>query len=148
MREDYPENQDLMQEYFKPLARWAHAFQNDFAARADWCVKSYDEANHPPTVQPANALDMKARPGETVSLSAEGTTDPDGDALSYRWWQYCNAGSYDGSVEIDKAGNSDALLLIPADAKPGQTIHVICEVTDAGAPPLTRYQRVVIELKP
>jgi len=32
----------------KPLWRWSEAFQNDWAARADWCVKSYEEANHNP----------------------------------------------------------------------------------------------------
>jgi hypothetical protein len=40
----------------------------------------------------------------------------------------------------------DATLLVPADAKPGQAIHIICEMTDNGTPPLTRYQRVVIQI--
>ncbi|WP_338000678.1 hypothetical protein [Bremerella sp. P1] len=31
-------------------------------------------------------------------------------------------------------------------ARGGDEIHMICEVTDAGAPPLTRYQRVVIRV--
>ena len=26
--------------------RWREAYQNDFAARMDWTVKDYDEANH------------------------------------------------------------------------------------------------------
>jgi hypothetical protein len=73
MRERYPEDQDLMREYFKPLSRWTDAIQNDFAARADWCVKSHAEANHPPVVELAHPLDMKARPGDDVSLSARGT---------------------------------------------------------------------------
>ncbi|HYX09993.1 MAG TPA: DUF1593 domain-containing protein, partial [Bacteroidales bacterium] len=32
------------------LWRWRDDFQNDFAARVDWCTKSYDEANHPPVI--------------------------------------------------------------------------------------------------
>ena len=28
--------------------RWREAYQNDFAARMDWTIKSYEEANHPP----------------------------------------------------------------------------------------------------
>ena len=28
--------------------RWREAFQNDFAARMDWCVQPYTEANHHP----------------------------------------------------------------------------------------------------
>ena len=47
---------EAFKEYFKPMWRWSDAFQNDFAARADWCVKSYEEANHPPVVKLANAL--------------------------------------------------------------------------------------------
>jgi hypothetical protein len=83
-----------------------------------------------------------------VSLSAKGTTDPDGDALTYRWWQYQEAGTYDGSVEIGDAGKQEASLKVPSDASRGETIHVICEVTDTGTPPLTRYQRVIVSVAP
>ena len=69
--------------YFKPLWRWTDVLQNDFAARADWCVKPYNQANHPPVVKLAHALDLKARPGTTLKLSAKGTTDPDGNKLTY-----------------------------------------------------------------
>ena len=30
------------------LWRWRDDFQNDFAARMNWCTESYKEANHPP----------------------------------------------------------------------------------------------------
>jgi hypothetical protein len=36
---------------------------------------------------------------------------------------------------------------VPADAKPGQTIHLILEATDSGTPALTRYQRVVLTIQ-
>jgi hypothetical protein len=133
-------------EYFKPMWRWTDAMQNDFAARADWCVKSVAGANHPPVVKLAHAADLKARPGATVELSARGTSDPDGDELDYHWWQYREAGSYHGEVEILDAGKAEASFTVPADAGPGETLHVICEVTDTGTPPLTRYQRVIIEI--
>ncbi len=147
MREVYPEYQQQMHEYFKPLVRWTDAIQNDFAARADWCVNSYDQANHPPSVKLAHGLDLKVRPGENVPLSAEGTTDPDDDALTYHWWQYQQADTYDGSVEIESAGQQNASLTVPADAKRGETMHIICEVTDDGTPPLTRYQRIVVRVE-
>jgi hypothetical protein len=147
MREVYPEHQEKMQEYFKPLARWTDAIQNDFAARADWCVNPYDQANHPPSVRLAHDLDLKGRPGESISLSAEGTTDPDGDDLTYRWWQYQNADTYPGTVQIEQAGQQNASLTVPAEAKSGKSIHIICEVTDDGTPPLTRYQRVVVRVE-
>ena len=133
--------------YLKPIWRWSEAFQNDWAARADWCVKSYDEANHQPIVKLAHAHDLKVRPGEKVSLSAKGTTDPDGDDLTYHWWQYQEADTYNGAVEIVDAGRQDASLKVPSDVGEGKTIHIICEVTDNGSPPLTRYQRVVVEIE-
>ena len=137
----------LLREYFKPMWRWAAAFQNDFAARADWCVKPYGQANHPPVVKLAHAPDLKVRPGARVSLSAGGTADPDRHALTYRWCQYEEADTYRGSVQVRDAGKQNASLTVPADARAGETIHLICEVTDAGAPPLTRYQRVVMTVE-
>jgi cellulose-binding protein len=135
-------------EYFKPMWRWTDALQNDFAARADWCVKDFKEANHPPVVALAHAQDLKARPGSTVRLSAQGTSDPDGDELVYRWWHYREAGSYDGTVEIRNAGKQSASFTAPGDAGSGDTVHIVCEVTDAGTPRLTRYQRVVLTVQP
>lgn len=140
-------NDAALTAYLEPQWRWIDALQNDFAARADWCVKPYDQANHPPLVKLANAVDRKVRPGETVSLSAKGTTDPDRDKLTYKWWQYEDADTYKGSVVIQESGKQDASLTVPADAKAGETIHVICEVIDNGTPPLTRYQRVIVEVK-
>ena len=33
--------------YKETLWHWRDNFQNDFAARMDWCIKTYQEANHP-----------------------------------------------------------------------------------------------------
>ncbi|MGA9651044.1 DUF1593 domain-containing protein [Pedobacter sp.] len=62
--------------------RWREAYQNDFAARMDWTVKSYKEANHPPVPKLNTAQEIKARPGDRIDLNAEGSTDPDGNQLS------------------------------------------------------------------
>lgn len=143
MREEIPDDRELVA-YLRPMWRWIDAIQRDFAARADWSVKSYEEANHPPVVKLAHERDLRARRGDTVRLSAQGTIDPDGDSVTYRWWQYHEADTYDGHVEIKNAGASEASLTVPGDAGDRETIHVICEVTDSGDPRLTRYQRVVI----
>ncbi|MFO7670512.1 MAG: DUF1593 domain-containing protein [Bacteroidales bacterium] len=134
-------------EYFKPMWQWSEALQNDFASRADWCVKSYEEANHPPLVVLDQELDLKARPGSKVKLSALGTSDPDGDELIYRWWQYQEAGSYNGIIEIQEAGKQAAFFAVPDDAIKGHSIHIICEVKDKGTPQLTRYQRVIVVIE-
>lgn len=129
---------------FKPLWRWVQAFQNDWAARAEWSIKPYNQANHPPVVNVEGPLDIRAAPGTTVRLSVAGTTDPDGDKLNYTWWQYQNAGTYQSSVTIRDADKAVATAEIPADAKSGDTIHLIAEVTDSGKPPLTRYARIIV----
>ncbi len=147
MKHEYPKNQDMMAAYFKPIVRWTDALQNDFAARADWCVKPYKDANHPPVVKLKNDLNITAKPGSKIELSAKGTTDPDGDKLNYKWWQYKEADTYPGSVTIDHSTAQEASFTIPADAGKGQSIHIICEVKDDGSPVLIRYKRVIVTIK-
>jgi hypothetical protein len=134
-------------EYFKPMWRWTDTLQNDFASRADWCVKSFAQANHPPVVKLASRPDLTAKPGDTIKLSVKGTTDPDGDMLAYKWWQYTDADSCKSKVKIQNAGKAQASFVVPKDAAKGDTIHVICEVTDNGTPPLTRYGRVIVNVE-
>lgn len=147
MRSDYPENQDQMNLYFKPLTRWADAIQNDFAARADWCVKSFKDANHQPVVQLNHKADLLAKPGDIVRLNAKGSYDPDNDKLSCKWWQYEEADTYKGTVKINLPERFNIDFTIPADANEGETLHIICEVRDNGTPNLTRYKRVIITVK-
>ncbi len=126
--------------------RWLPAAQNEWAARADWCVKSYADANHPPVLTLTTPARIEAQPGQKIKLQIN-ATDPDGDQLSYRWWPYREAGTYEGNLSIKQADRKKASLTIPLDAKPGQTIHLICEVTDNGTPPLVRYRRVVVRVR-
>lgn len=128
--------------------RWREAFQHDFAARMDWCVRPYEQANHNPEVVVAGrtgtgVLKMTVPPGDVIELSAAGTSDPDGDALAYRWWIYPEAGTYMGEVPIEGADTQVARLHLPADMA-GETIHVILEVIDDGTPALHAYRRVMI----
>lgn len=136
--------------------RWREAFQNDFAARMDWTVKSYADANHPPEPQLGMPDHIRARPGERVALSAEGSSDPDGDALSYAWFVYEEAGTRSMSnnvsgvkLEVQDADQPHASLVVKTSrvVAPGTgTIHVILAVTDHGTPQLTRYRRVIIDV--
>lgn len=126
--------------------RWIEPLQLDFAARADWCIKDYKNANHPPRVTLEHATRLTSSPGAAVQLRGK-ATDPDGNALQYRWWQYAEAGTYPGKVELKQADKRNLSFVMPADIGKGQTIHMILEVKDAGTPALTRYARVIIKSK-
>lgn len=127
------------------LYRWVADYQNDWAARADWCVtESYDGANHAPQVK-AEMPDMTASPGESVTVQAE-ATDPDGDALTYEWVDYQEAGTYSGENNCltGDAASAKTSVTVPKDAKAGDTFNLVCRVTDEGTPALTRYAQVII----
>ncbi len=129
-------------------ARFFGAAQRDFAARLTWSVTpTFQDANHEPAVAVKGPLHVSARPGETVRLEAT-TNDPDGDTVTVTWWQYAEAGSYPGRVSLSDATALATSLRVPADATPGSTIHLILEATDDGTPALTRYQRVILSVRP
>ena len=136
------------------LKRWGLHIQNDFMARIEWCVKPYDEANHPPRVvvngdSSIDVLGIEAKAGEVVKLDATASSDPDGDKLNYDWVYYPEPGTYGERHDLDaiKIDNDKALktfFKMPADITKGQTIHIVLIVTDDGESALTRYRRIVI----
>ena len=131
--------------------RWRQACQNDFAARMDWTIKPYAEANHPPVAALGHPQSLNAKPGERVNLSARGSTDPDGNNLSYEWFYYPEAGSFaiesgrsGAPLAIEHAREAEGTFTVPTHFFHAGTIHVILAVTDDGSPALTRYRRVII----
>lgn len=120
----------------------------DFAARMDYCVTDdYLKANHKPVIKLKHDIDVKVKSGEKVNLNAEGTTDPDGDELNYKWWIYRDVGSYKNEITITGAEEMKASFIAPKVSKP-ETVHIILTVEDDGDPSLKSYQRVIINIKP
>ncbi|MDB5438784.1 MAG: hypothetical protein JWM33_1211, partial [Caulobacteraceae bacterium] len=82
--------------------RWRDAYQNDFAARMDWTIKPFAQANHAPSVvvnsQTGNGpVTLDATTGQALTLNLAGTRDPDaGQTLKYRLWRYEEAGLASG----------------------------------------------------
>ena len=122
------------------------AAQRDFAARLKWSVTpKYADANHAPVATIEGSANFLASAGETIKLNSK-VFDPDGDNVSIKWWQFF-VGTYPNKVDISNPNSSQIELLIPKDAVPGQTIHIILEATDNGTPAITSYQRVIIGVR-
>jgi hypothetical protein len=132
------------------VARWRKAYQNDFAARMDWCVQAFEEANHPPTLginsdTSLSPLTISAKPGDTISFSAT-ASDPDGDSVSVHWWLYSDVTGV-SSEDLTLSGtNSPNLEVEVGSQAAGKQYHLIAEAIDNGVPALTRYRRVILDV--
>ncbi len=147
--------------------RWREAFQNDFAARMDWTVAAYKDANHNPRVRingerGKEPITLDAEVGKPMALDAAGTRDPDRDGLSYRWFYYPEPGAHTDQsravVRVDNANRRRATVTptstcppfwlpsVPCQATSG-VAHVLLAVTDDGNPSLTSYRRVILRVK-
>ena len=144
--------------------RWREAFQNDFAARMTWTVADYAHANHNPLAVVNGKggtapIEMDARIGETITLDASESRDPDGQPIHFHWFHYAEAGLADGNlaaltladaetprvtIHVDAACRPLWLPLIPC--KGDGVAHVILAVTDEGSPRLTSYRRVILHV--
>jgi len=145
--------------------RWREAFQNDFAARMSWTVADFAHANHNPVAvvngQGGTApLEMDVTVGQTITLDASQSSDPDGQPIHFRWFHYAEAGLADGNLAaLTLTGAETSRVTIRADAacrplwlpmipcKGDGVAHVILAVTDEGSPRLTSYRRVILHVR-
>jgi hypothetical protein len=129
-----------------PTHPFLAAAQNDFAARLTWATTSdYRKANHEPRITLDGPRVLSVRPGQPVSLRVR-TSDPDGNAVQVRWWRWDKADTYAGPFVLEHPVGRAVSFRVPSDAKPGDTIDIIAEAADDGAPPLTRYERVILRV--
>lgn len=128
---------------FAPVWRFRDATYRDFAARADWCLRPYSEANHAPVITALDTAELGAEIHLTATLA-----DPDGHPVTARWWLYPEAGTYRGDTTglLDSATGPSTTLRLPADLG-AATLHLILEVTDTPAADqhaMTTYRRLVL----
>ena len=126
------------------LPDFVPAVQNSFAARMAWSTTpDYSAVNHEPVVK--GPLALTAAPGQTLKLKVR-VSDPDGDDLTCSGAQY-KVGSYQGDVAVADPSAAVTSVTVPADAKGGDTIHLVLTVADSGSPQLTSYLRTIITVK-
>lgn len=118
------------------------------AARLKWSVTpKFEDANHYPVLKGPFALSAKA--GETVTINAT-ASDPDGDELKLQWW-YFPVGTYvltnNALLTVDSPTSAKTTFTVPADAKSGDTLHLVLQAQDNGDPVLTYYLRTVITVE-
>lgn len=132
--------------------RWREHYQNDFAARMNWCVADeFAKANHNPVPvlngdRTKNVLTLSATNAATVTLSADGTSDPDTNTVRVTWWLYGEAGNSWGATLSSPEGMKTEVRL-PQVKRPTR-FHVILQAEDNGNPHLFAYRRAVIEVSP
>jgi hypothetical protein len=132
------------------VSRWRPSFQNHFQARMDWCVLPYEQANHSPVAvvmgdETSDILWVEAREGDTLSFSALGSYDMDGDNLDINWWTYPEAGTNLQCPTLENYVTPEVSFMVPY-GESGKDLHLICEVSDQGTPSLTSYRRIVIQI--
>ena len=137
----------------------------------------YKDATHTPKVTVMGDKDITVKSGETVNLEMQvEVDDPDLEAYweqhkevmmqqgatkelflehwseivrpySDSFWQYYEAGTYDGHISFDRKQEGQASFVAPEVTEP-KTIHVIYEATGTGSPAVTGFARVIVTVEP
>lgn len=147
-----PQDDSCYESNYSPIWRWRRAMYNDQVCRMDWCVKTYQEANHHPLAvvngDASNAIVFKeASPGESISFDASESYDPDKDSLDFSWWIYQEAGTYKNDIPIRNSYKPIISIVAPQDAK-GKQMHLILEINDRNSiAELYDYRRIVIDVE-
>ena len=102
-----------------------------------------DSASLPPTpvvVAPTAPVTQTGAPGQTFTLSASGSTDPDNNTLTYGWAQ---TGGPDSLSPTNGTSLTDADVVFPVPTTPG-TYTFLVTVDDGISPPVQQSVTVVI----
>ena len=118
----------------------------DFMARMQWADEGKGNRNPQVIVNNSKGLQplvIHAKAGSTIRLNASKSKDPDGDALSFHWWQQPEIGKT--KVDINPSDSPKVSIQVPHAT--GDIVHLVCEVHDNGPFHLVSYRRIIIYIE-
>ncbi len=136
---------DGKKQSLESMWRYVCDIQRDFASRVDWASKpNYMDGEHKPTLTIQEGLDLCAKPKETILLHAlVSTSDKTNANVTYRFYE--EASICKDAVLVQDGLN--ASVVIPENAKKGDTIHIIVQAKGDGHYGLVKYQQVIIKVE-
>lgn len=123
------------------------AYQEDFAARAQWCASEPGECSHPARIEDVTE-DRAASAGECIGLRAR-VVDPDGVGFDAEWTVSPHSGSYRGIEDLAgwRARMVQGAFTVPADAQPGDRFVLTLSARTRGKRPCTRYAQIAVTVR-
>lgn len=124
-----------------------YAFQKEWAARADWCVRAYDECPHPPVITAAES-DIDALAGESITPAVT-VSSADGRPVQTRWFVYEPGTVYQGerTPQVLQEEDGSVSFRVPDDSTEDDQFIIYAAAETEGFPSFTRYAGIAVHVR-
>lgn len=127
-------------------AYFIKAYQEDFAARAQWCTENGNSV-HPLEIE-ISEKEITASPGKRVTVSAS-VTDRDGRGYEVSWLCLPDYSNYQGTERIlpEPAEETSVSFNVPGDSRPGDSFLLIIQACHIHQTPITSFGEVRVNIE-